>query len=71
MRKHIAMFVPAVALIAYTAACTDQVTNPGATAGMMPVDTLLARAPIDTMYSAQRAPIDTLARAAMPVDTLY
>lgn len=68
MRKSIAKFVvPVVAIAAIAVGCTDQVTQPD-TAGMMPIDTLLARAPIDTFYS-QRAPIDTL--TAMPIDTLY
>ena len=67
MRKSIAKFVvPVVAVTAIAVGCTDQGTQPDA--GMMPIDTLLARAPIDTFYS-QRAPIDTV--TAMPIDTLY
>lgn len=68
MRKSIAKFVvPVVAITAIAVGCTDQGTQPDA-AGMLPIDTLMARAPIDTFYS-QRAPIDTF--TAMPIDTLY
>jgi hypothetical protein len=79
MRNRLAKFVPVIALSALAIGCSDQVTQPGDTAGAVPIDTLLQRAPIDTFASAQRAPIDTFASAvpidtfasAVPIDTLY
>ena len=83
MYKNIAKIVPVLAIAAMAAACADQITYPDETAGIAPVDTLLARAPIDTFYAAQRAGIDTFYLAqrsqidtfasarSIPVDTLY
>lgn len=69
MRKHIAKFVPVVALAAIVAACNEQVTHPGES-GAMPVDTLLNLSPVDTFASVQAMPVDTFASAqAMPIDT--
>ena len=69
MRKSIAVIVPVIAASVLAIGCPDSITQPGDTARMGPIDTLMARSPTDTFARAQRAPIDTFASARMPIDT--
>lgn len=69
MRKSIAVIVPVIAASVLAIGCSDPITHPRDTARMGPIDTLMARSPIDTFARAQRAPIDTFASARMPIDT--
>lgn len=71
MNKNFAKIaVPAVAVALFAAACTESITQPGTTAGMMP-DTVAVgqRAPIDTFAVAPRMPDTVAVGLRAPIDT--